>query len=96
MALEDGSAGGGFNSGIEIPEASKAQLFKLSSDDAAASFAATVEVKQFEFEQGLWPGAIEVSEAPMFSTVLIKSWDLNPPGNKRVGGAKRPEFIVLN
>ena len=95
VALEDGSAGGGFNSGIEIPEASKAQLFKLSSNDAQASFDATVVVKQFEFEQGLWPGAVEVSVAPMFNPDLIESWALNPPGNLRIGGVKQPEFIVL-
>ncbi len=95
VALEDGSSGGGFNSGIEIPEASTAQLFKLSSDDAAASFAATVVVKQFEFEQELWPGAVEVSVAPMFNPDLIESWALNPPGNLRVGGVKQPEWVIL-
>lgn len=95
VALEDGSPGGGFNSGIEIPEASTAQLFKLSSDDAAASFAATEVVKGFEFDQSLWPGVFEVAEAPLYNPELIESWDLAPPGNTRVGGVKHPEFIVL-
>ena len=95
VALEDGSPGGGFNSGIEHPEASTAQLFKLSSDDADASFAATEVVKAYQFEHSLWPGVIEVAQAPMYNTSLIESWDLAPPGNPRVGGVKHPEFIVL-
>jgi len=95
VANEDGTAGGGFNSGVEIPASSTAQVFKLSSDDAAASFAATEVVKGFQFDQGLWPGVFEVAEAPMYNTSLIESWDLAPPGNTRVGGVKHPEFIVL-
>lgn len=95
VALEDGSAGGGFNSGVEIPASSTAQVFKLSNDDADAAFAATEVVKGFQFDQGLWPGVFEVNEAPMYNTSLIESWDLAPPGNKRVGGIKHPEFIVL-
>jgi len=95
VALEDGSAGGGFNSGVEHPEASTAQLFKLSSDDAAASFAATEVVKGYQFDQGLWPGVFEVAVAPMYNPSLIASWDLAPPGNNRIGGVKHPEFIVL-
>jgi len=95
VALEDGTAGGGFNSGVEIPESSTAQVFKLSSDDAAASFAATEVVKGYQFDQALWPGVFEVAEAPMYNPDLIGSWDLAPPGNNRVGGAKHPEFITL-
>jgi len=95
VALEDGTAGGGFNSGIEIPEASASQVFKLSNSDAAAAFAATEVTKGFEFDQGLWPGVFEVTEAPMYNAVAISSWELDPPGNARVGGAKHPEFITL-
>jgi len=95
VALEDGTAGGGFNSGVEIEASSVAQIFKLSSDDAAASFAATEKVKQYHFDQSLWPGVFEVAVAPMYNPSLIASWDLAPPGNNRIGGVKHPEFIVL-
>lgn len=95
VALEDGTPGGGFNSGVEIPESSTAQLFKLSNDDPDAAFAATEVVKGYQFDQGLWPGVFEVGESPMYNTSLIESWDLAPPGNTRVGGVKHPEFIVL-
>jgi ABC-type transport system substrate-binding protein len=95
VANEDGTPGGGFNSGVEIEPSSTAQVFKLSSDDAAASFAATEVVKAYHFEQALWPGVFEVAQAPMYNPALIESWDLAPPGNNRVGGVKHPEFIVL-
>ncbi len=95
VALEDGSAGGGFNSGVEIPASSTSQVFKLSNNDDDAAFAATEVVKGFQFDQGLWPGVFEVNTAPMYNTSLIESWDLAPPGNNRVGGVKHPEFIVL-
>ena len=52
-------------------------------------------VKQYQFDQSLWPGVFEVAVAPMYNPTLVASWDLAPPGNNRVGGVKHPEFIVL-
>ncbi len=81
--------------GDTSPLASTSQLFKLSSDDAEANFAHTEVVKGFVFDQGLWPGTVEVSVAPMFNPDLIESWALNPPGNLRLGGVKQPEWVIL-
>ena len=78
VAAKDGSMGGGFNSGIEIPEASEAQRLKTEAMSEAEVIAAVNLLYDALSYQAVWPGTIQVVNRAVYDSQAILDWPMRP------------------
>ena len=91
---EDGSAGG-FNSGMEIPEASAVLIAKGEAGSLAEVEALATDYIQYLSDQALWPGIYETPFNSIYNSDKVQSWVTGPFANNSLGGARHLETIVL-
>ena len=78
---QDGSPGGGFNSGIEIPKASEVIKKKAAAKNNEELAAATYELMDYLHETQVWIATIDIRSPAVYDPKKICAWDLAPTSN---------------
>ncbi len=91
----DGSQGGGFNSGMEIPVASQTLLKKRAAKTDAEVVAASEEYLRYIFDQQLWPGTVEWETAALYNPKMVCDWRQLPMATGSMAGARNLETARL-
>jgi ABC-type transport system substrate-binding protein len=78
VAAKDGTMSGGFNSGIEIPEASEAQRLKTEAMTDADTIAAVNLLYDALSHQAVWPGTVQVVNRAVYDSQAILDWPMRP------------------
>ena len=92
-ANADGSAGGGFNSGMELPEASTVVIEKAAAKTTEELVAATYKFMDYLYESQMWIGTIDIREPAVYDPQQICEWNMAPTSNPIV--ARDVDTIVL-
>ena len=92
-AAPDGSMGGGFNSGIEVPFASEVVKKKVAAKTQQDLVDATYELMDNLHESQVWIGTIDVMSPAIYDPRAICEWDMSPTSNPIV--VRDMEMIVL-
>lgn len=82
-----------YNRGLEVPLATRIQVAKIESKDAAELTQLSQEMVQYMFDWQLEAGVAELTIAPLYRTDTIADWKMNPSTNNRLGGIKQPEWV---
>ena len=92
VALKDGSAGGGFNSGIELPAASESIAKKNAAKSDAEIEDAVRDLYDYISFWAVWPGVVEWDVSPLYNAEVIAEWRKLPASS---GGIRDTEWITL-
>jgi len=90
----DGSLGGGFNSGIQLPIADETLAIKRSTSSVEEAKAATRKYLDFMHDQMLWFGTIQVKVTGLYDPAEICGWEMDPMATAGTWG-QYPERVVL-
>ncbi|MFH1140702.1 MAG: ABC transporter substrate-binding protein [Chloroflexota bacterium] len=91
----DGTPGGGFNSGFEIPKASETLLAKAKAKTAEEIVKITEDYLRYMDEQQLWPGTIEFVNTAIYNPKVICEWKQLPMNGTHLATARYLETVKL-
>lgn len=91
----DGTAGGGFNSGFEIPKASETLLAKAKAKTNEEIVKITEDYLRYMDEQKLWPGTIEYVNTAIYNPKVICEWKQLPMNGTHLATARYLDTVKL-
>ena len=92
---DDGSRGGGFNSGFEFPIASEVLKRKSEAKTYDELVTITTDWIDFLWEQQVWIGVIELPNKAIYNSERICEWNLHPLTNTGLSSGRNLDTVVL-
>ncbi len=91
----DGTVGGSFNSGFEIPFASETLKRKQAAKSNDDVVKATEDYLKYMYEQYLWPGTLEYTITSAYNPKVICEWKQLPMNGTHLATARYLETVKL-